>query len=288
MKSVSLRKSAEKLLSKISGYWDIDSGKLSEDVYARLVNDIARLEKMDAYTLFQSCVSAIGKPRDRDEIIKLCYFIKANKDDLKQGKIVPMCVKAIPDGQHEMRVINAIRNGPDYITLELLVTTGPCAMMKTRLNGISINKAQIWLKNMGYSVFSKQFYPGSTALSFIGCYALFDYKAKRRPSANNPEGPIEVVYSEAIQKYNRQYIIKPRRGLSECPFGLTEKIARFQDYCWNWCLRGQCDCPASYHENNYVVGRCDICGNDKAPIDPELPGECQQCRRKRLGITDFD
>lgn len=288
MKSITIRKAAEKLLSKVSGYWDnVPDCDVTEDTYARLINDLARLMNTGAYNLFQSCLPLIGKPQTKEELFKVCYFIRANKDLLKE-KIVPMGFHRIPDGLHEMRITNALRKDPEFVSLELLVTTGPCAMSKTRINGVSLNKAQIWIHNLGYSVRSEKFYPGPTAMSFIGCYALLDYNAQRKFSPDNKMGPIEIVYSEEVQKYNRQYIIKPRRGLSDCPFGLTEKITLFPDYCWNWCLRGQVECPASYHEHNYIIGPCRVCKGEKTPIDPELPGECQQCRRKRLGITDFD
>ena len=288
MRSITIRKAAEKLLAKVSGYWDqVPDQNVTEDVFARFMNDLARLEKLGAYNLFQSCVSLIGKPQTKDELYKVCYFVKANKDELKD-RIVPMGLHKIPDGLHEMRIVNARRTDPEFVSLELLVTTGPCALSRTRINGISLNKAQVWLHNIGYSARSEKFYPGPTAKSFIGCYALLDYAAKRRFSPDDKRGPVEIVYNDTIRQYNRDNIIKPRRGLCDCPFGLTEQIVAYPDFCWNFCLHGQCDCPASYHENNYVVAQCQQCGSVKAPIDPETPHECQQCKRKRLGITDFD
>lgn len=290
MKCFSIRKKSDKLMEDVRGFWDgIPAGyKISEDTYARLVNELARRIKAEPYTVYQSGISMINKPWTEPNIRFLCYFMTANSSDLAKRIIVPYGGTRVADGNVEVQFYKVEYVDSNRLKLRMKVLTGPLACCWWTVT-VTLPQAYSWISKLGYTTKPGTPYTcPSLSLSFPGLYGVLKVNTDggRHNSATSAE--LDITESSSAKTYNRNNIILFRSGYSLCPFGYAERVDRLSNYCTLRCLHSFEKCPASGHSEEYKTGFCPKCGQPNRPMSSHYPEKCMLCVRNASGLTEYD
>lgn len=289
MKSITLQKRAADLTEKVRGFFDgVPEGrKLTGAVYSRLAETLARHIGAEPYTVFRTGTCFIGKPQSRGTVYQFVYYLLANQDAMRRGKVLSADGSMTVRERIEVRCLNVRYEDADRLIVVCRAMTGVAANRQIRVR-LTLSAAYFWLSKLGYSSDPEDpyAYPYPSA-AFPGLYGALSIEQDEEARSRIPVWLIKTEEDLSIKTWNRKNILSLRSGAAACPFGRDDQVAdNYFSYCVQECPYGWDRCSGSGHESAYTEGVCVFC-QEPGLLEVHSPeGRCVQCRLREDGILE--
>lgn len=289
MKSITLQKRAADLTDKVRGFFNgvPEERVLTEAAYSRLAETLARHIGAEAYTVFRTGTCFIGKPQSRETVYQFVYYLLANQDAMRRGKVLSADGSMTVRERIEVRCVNVRYDDPDHVIVVCQAMTGVAANRRIRVR-LTLSAAYFWLTKLGYSSNPEDpfSYP-YPSVAFPGLYGALSIEQDEESRSRIPVWLIKTEEDLSIKTFNRKHILSLRNGTAACPFGRDDQVADNNfGYCVRECPNGWRTCSGSGHESAYMEGECVFCRRTGL-LEVEAPEHrCVQCQLQEDGILE--